>query len=74
MVVVFGAGMDEHFSPKDLGLSVGVSGTVFRQFGLDYLGNSKMNCRVLFVLLPKLNNMMVVCVNYVNTCMLDILT
>ena len=74
MVVVFGAGMAQHFSSKDLRLSVGVSGTVFRQFGLDYLGNSKMNCRVLFVLLLKLNNMMVVCVNYVNTRMLDILT
>ena len=38
MVVVFGAKMDMHFSPKDLGLSVGVSGTVFGQFGLDCFG------------------------------------
>ena len=29
MVDVFGVGMALHFSPKDLGLSVGVSGTVF---------------------------------------------
>ena len=38
MVGVFGAGMAVHFSPKDLGLSGGVSGTVFRQFGLDCFG------------------------------------
>ena len=35
MVGVFGVGMAVHFSPKDLGLSAGVSGTVFEQFGLD---------------------------------------
>ena len=35
MVVVFRAEMVVHFSPKDLGLSVGVSRTVFGQFGLD---------------------------------------
>ena len=29
MVVVFKAKMVVHFSPKDLGLSAGVSGTVF---------------------------------------------
>ena len=31
MVGVIGVGMVVHFSPKDLGLSVGVSRTVFRQ-------------------------------------------
>ena len=34
MVGVFGAGMAVHFSPKDLGLSAGISGIVFGQFGL----------------------------------------
>ena len=29
MVGVFGAGMAVHFNPKDLGLSVGILGTVF---------------------------------------------
>ena len=38
MVVVFGVGMAVHFSPKDLGLSVGVLGTVFEQSGLDCFG------------------------------------
>ena len=38
MVVVFGAKMAVHFSPKDLGLSVRVSGTVFGQSGLDCFG------------------------------------
>ena len=38
MVGVFGARMAVHFSPKDLGLSAGVSGTVFGQSGLDYFG------------------------------------
>ena len=38
MVGVFGAGMVVHFSPKDLGLSVGVSGTVFRQSRLNCFG------------------------------------
>ena len=47
MVGVFGARMAVHFSPKDQGLSDGVSGTVFGQFGLDCLGNSKMNCRTI---------------------------
>ena len=47
MVGVFGAGMAVHFSPKDQGLSDGVSGIVFRQFRLDCLGNSKMNCRTI---------------------------
>ena len=36
MVGVIGAGMAMHFSPKDLGLSAGVSGTVF--------GQSRPNC------------------------------
>ena len=31
MVGVFRAGIALHFSPKDLGLSAGVSGTVFRE-------------------------------------------
>ena len=35
MVGVFGVGMAMHFNPKDLGLSVGVSRTVFGQSGLD---------------------------------------
>ena len=35
MVGVFGAGMEVHFNPKDLGLSAGVSGTVYGQSGLD---------------------------------------
>ena len=38
MAVVFGAEMAVHFSPKDLGLSVGVLGTVFGQSGLDFFG------------------------------------
>ena len=38
MVGVFGAGMALHFNPKDLGLSVRVSGTVFRQSILDCFG------------------------------------
>ena len=38
MVVVFRAGMAVHFSPKDLGLSAGVSRTVFGQSGLDCFG------------------------------------
>ena len=36
MVVIFGAGMAVHLSPKDMGLSVVVSGTVF--------GQSKLVC------------------------------
>ena len=35
MVVVFGAGMAVHFSPKDVGLCAGVLGTIFGQFELD---------------------------------------
>ena len=35
MVGVFGAAMTVHSSPKDLGLSVGISGTVFGQSELD---------------------------------------
>ena len=38
MVVVFRAGMAVHFSPKDLELTAGVSGTVFGQSGLDCFG------------------------------------
>ena len=38
MVVVFGVGMAMHFNSKDLGLGVGVSGTVFEQFKLDCFG------------------------------------
>ena len=38
MVRMFGAGKAVHFSPKDLGLSVGISGTVFGQSGLDCYG------------------------------------
>ena len=38
MVVVFGAEMVAHFSPKDLGLGAGVSRTVFGQSGLDCFG------------------------------------
>ena len=38
MVDVFGAEMTVHFNPKDLGLSAGVSGTGFRQSGLDCFG------------------------------------
>ena len=47
MVGVVGAGMVVHFSPKDLGLSVGISGTVFLQSRLDCLGNSEMSCRTM---------------------------
>ena len=39
MVGVFRAGMAMHFSPKDLGLSDGVSGTVFKQSELDCFGH-----------------------------------
>ena len=35
MVGVFGAEMAVHFSPKDLGRSAGISGTVFGQSELD---------------------------------------
>ena len=35
MVGVFGAEIVVHFSPKDLGLSVEIFGTIFGQFGLD---------------------------------------
>ena len=35
MVGVFGVGMAIHFSPKDLGLSAEIYGTVFGQSGLD---------------------------------------
>ena len=38
MVGVFGAGMTVHFNPKDLGLSDGVSRTVFRLSRLDRVG------------------------------------
>ena len=38
MVVVFGTEMAVQFSPNDLGLSAGVSGTVFRRSGLDCFG------------------------------------
>ena len=38
MVSVIGAGMGMHFSPKDLGLSAGVSGTVFEQSGPNCFG------------------------------------
>ena len=38
MAVVFKAEMVVHFSPKDLGLSAGVLGTVFGQSGLDCFG------------------------------------
>ena len=38
MVCVIGAGMTVHFSPKDLGLGVGVSRTVFGLFGLNCFG------------------------------------
>ena len=38
MVVVFRAKMAMHLSPKDLGLSARVSGTVFRQSRLDCFG------------------------------------
>ena len=38
MVVVFGAGMVMNFSPKVLGQSVRISGTVFGQSGLDCFG------------------------------------
>ena len=47
MVVVFGTRMGTHFSPKDPGLSAGVSRIVFGQSGLDCLGNSKMNFRTI---------------------------
>ena len=38
MVDVIGAGMAVHFNPKDLGLSAGVSGIVFKQFELYCFG------------------------------------
>ena len=38
MVGVFEAGMAVHFNPKDLRLSVRVSGTVFGQFGQNSFG------------------------------------
>ena len=38
MVVVFGAGIAVHFSPKDLGLSARVSKTILGQSGLDCFG------------------------------------
>ena len=38
MIGVFGAAMVVYFSPKDLGLSAGVSGTGFGQSGLDCFG------------------------------------
>ena len=34
MVSVFRADMALHFSPNDMGMIVGVSGTVLKQFGL----------------------------------------
>ena len=38
MVSVIGPGMAVYFSPKDLGLSAGVSRTVFEQSGLNCFG------------------------------------
>ena len=38
MVEVFRAEMTLHFSPKYMGLSAGVLGTVFEQSGLDGFG------------------------------------
>ena len=63
MVGVFGAGMVVHFSPKDLGVNVGILETIFGQSRLDCLGNSAMSCRTIdwsmcvVVLLLNLNNM-----------------
>ena len=48
MVGLFGAAMVVHSSPKELGLSAGISETVFGQFELDLwivLGSSKTDCR-----------------------------
>ena len=71
MVGVFGVGMAVHFSPKDQGLSAMISRIVFGQSGLDLwivLGSSETDCRTVdwpmcavFVLLLKINNMLVVC-------------
>ena len=47
MISVFGAAMAVHFSPKDLGLGAGVSGTVFSSSNWIVLGNSKMNRRTI---------------------------
>ena len=38
MVGMFGGEKAVHFSPKDLGLSVGISGNIFGQSGLDCYG------------------------------------
>ena len=48
MVRVFGAAMAVHSSPKDLGLSAGISRTIFGQSRLDLwivLGSSDTDCR-----------------------------
>ena len=48
MVWVFGAAMTVHSSPKDLGLSARISGTVIEQSGLDIwivLGSFETDCR-----------------------------
>ena len=47
MVGVFGAEMAVRFSPKDMGLSAGVSGTVSDSLDWIVLGNSEMNCQTI---------------------------
>ena len=48
MVGVFGAAMVVNSSPKGLGLSAGISGTIFGQSGLDLwiiLGSYETDCQ-----------------------------
>ena len=44
MVDMFGARMAVHFSPKGLGLSVGMLRIVLEQSKLDCLGNFEISC------------------------------
>ena len=70
MVGLFGGGMVVHFSLEDLGLSARISETIFGQSKRDLwivLGSFGMNCWAViwpmcavFVLLLKMNNMLVV--------------
>ena len=56
MVQVFRAGMAVHFSPKDLGLSAGISRIVFGQFELglwSFFGRSRAELLCLFWAVPR---------------------
>ena len=63
-----------HFSPKILGLNVGIFRTVFGQSRTEFRTVIRLCVLFLCVIAEKMNNMLVVRKNHVDICLFDVLT